>query len=148
MKVASLSDKGSIERSENRAFIRALVGEAGYFHLKVRAMWNPGYIFTTSKLCTLWNYFSPICFPKSLKFSICLPQKNAFWLRYGFLPKKPESCDAVLSGKNVRFLLPDPCQGRGGGGRISAFSDPVKNPKNVHLQKKRFLTFFLTPFHV
>ena len=46
MKIASLSDKGSIERSENRAFIRALVGEAGYFHLKVRAMWNPGYIFT------------------------------------------------------------------------------------------------------
>ena len=44
MKIASLSDKGSIERSENRAFIRALVGEAGYFHLKVRAMWNPGYI--------------------------------------------------------------------------------------------------------
>ena len=59
MKIASLSDKGSIERSENRAFNRTLVGEAGCFHLKVRAMWIPGYIFTTSKLCTLWNYFFP-----------------------------------------------------------------------------------------
>ena len=46
MKIASLSGEGSIERSENRAFIKAIVGEAGYCHLQVRAMWNPGYIFT------------------------------------------------------------------------------------------------------
>ena len=41
MKIASLSNKVSIERSENRAFDRALVTDASYFGLKVRAMCRP-----------------------------------------------------------------------------------------------------------
>ena len=58
MKIASPSDEVSIERSENRAFDRALVGGASYFGLEVRTgcatlglFLQPQIVYTLKLLC-------------------------------------------------------------------------------------------------
>ena len=40
MKIASPFNEVCIERSENRAFDRALIGGGNYFHLEVRTGWG------------------------------------------------------------------------------------------------------------
>ena len=60
MKIASLSDEGSNESSVFRAFDRAFIRKASYFHRQMGVLFLHIVKSATGFHCTLWNYFCPM----------------------------------------------------------------------------------------